>query len=156
MVSYLSVIARPLSKIHVGFFVLRSSLFLILSTFISIMATVLPPPNKRQRTAIAEKAREQQNIDQIPENLGSIRVQFYDQANSGEATGAPISIPVADATVRNLELLLNTLQRNVGGAKTTSCSLSPTMFFPMLNMARIHMNEYPIVLPAILALLFST
>ncbi len=77
------------------------------------MATVLPPPSKRQRTAIAEKAREQQDVDAIPGDLGSIRVHFYEQS-TGQATGAPVAIPVADATVKNLELLLNTLQGNVG------------------------------------------
>ena len=78
------------------------------------MATVLPPPSKRQRTAVAEKAKEQQEIESIPNNLGSIRVLFVDQG-TGQSSGAPVSIPVADATARNLELLLNTLQRNVGG-----------------------------------------
>lgn len=76
------------------------------------MATILPPPSKRQRTAVADKAREQQDVDRTPENLGSVRVQFFDQA-IGQHTGAPVSIPVADATVKNLELLLNTLQGNV-------------------------------------------
>ena len=76
------------------------------------MATILPPPSKRQRTAVADKAREQQDVDRTPENLGSVRVQFFDQA-TGQHTGAPVSIPVADATVKNLELLLNTLQGNV-------------------------------------------
>ena len=78
------------------------------------MATVLPPPSKRQRTAVAEKAKEQQEIESIPNNLGSIRVQFVDQG-TGQSSGAPVSIPAADATAKNLELLLNTLQRNVGG-----------------------------------------
>lgn len=91
----------------------------LVSTFDSIMATTLPPPTKRQRTAVAEKAREQQDIDTIPNNLGSIRVQFYDQA-SGQCTGPAVSVPVADATVKNLELLLNTLQRNVGVPITLS------------------------------------
>lgn len=77
------------------------------------MATIIPPASKRQRIAVAEKAREQQDIDSIPDNLGSIRVQFVDESN-GQPTGAPVSIAVADATVRNLELLLNTLQSNVG------------------------------------------
>lgn len=75
------------------------------------MTTVLPPPSKRQRTAVAEKAREQQEIESIPNDLGSIRVQFVDQG-TGQSSGAPVSIPVADATAKNLELLLNTLQRN--------------------------------------------
>ncbi|KAI4089300.1 MAG: hypothetical protein LQ344_005518 [Seirophora lacunosa] len=75
------------------------------------MATVLPPPSKRQRTLVAEKAREQQDVDTIPSDLGSVRVHFYDQS-TGKPTGAPVAIPVADATVKNLELLLNTLQGN--------------------------------------------
>lgn len=77
------------------------------------MATVLPPPNKRQKTAIAEKAREQQDVDAIPNDLGSVRIHFFDQS-TGRPTGAPVAVPVADATVKNLELLLNTLQGNVG------------------------------------------
>lgn len=76
------------------------------------MATVLPPPTKRQKTAIAEKAQKQQDVEVIPSGLGSIRVQFSSQAN-GQPVGAPVSMPVADATVKNLELLLNTLQGNV-------------------------------------------
>ena len=77
------------------------------------MATLLPPPTKRQKTEIAEKARLQQEIQSIPDNLGSIRVQFFDQA-TGSATGPAVSVPVADANVKNLETLLNTLQGNVG------------------------------------------
>ena len=76
------------------------------------MATILPPPSKRQKTAVAEKAREQQNVENIPDGLGSIRVHFSNQAN-GQSVGTPVSVPVADATVKNLELLLNTLQGNV-------------------------------------------
>lgn len=77
------------------------------------MATLVPPPSKRQKREIAEKARQQQEIESIPDNLGSIRVQFFDQA-TGEATGPAVAVPVADATVKNLETLLNTLQGNVG------------------------------------------
>lgn len=77
------------------------------------MATLLPPPSKRQKTDLAEKARLQQDIQSIPDDLGSVRVQFFDQA-TGSATGPAVSVPVADATVKNLETLLNTLQGNVG------------------------------------------
>lgn len=77
------------------------------------MATLLPPPTKRQRTDIAEKSHHQQEIQSIPDNLGSVRVQFFDQA-TGSATGPAVSVPVADASVKNLETLLNTLQGNVG------------------------------------------
>ena len=76
------------------------------------MATSVPPPSKRQRTAITEKAREQQDVDIIPANLGSIRVQFVDQA-TGQSSGAPVLLAVTDATVKNLELLLNKQQHNV-------------------------------------------
>ena len=76
------------------------------------MATVLPPPSKKQRLADAETAKTQQEIDSIPSNLGSIRVQFFDQS-SGKPTGGPVSIPVADASVKNLELLVNSLLGNV-------------------------------------------
>lgn len=77
------------------------------------MATVLPPPSKRQKRETAENARLQQEVQSIPADLGSIRVQFFDQI-TGDATGAPVSIPIADASVKNLETLVNTLQGNVG------------------------------------------
>ena len=77
------------------------------------MATIAPPPPKRQRTAVAERAKAQQELDVIPRDLGSVRIQFFDQS-TGKASAAPVSAPVAEATVKNLELLLNTLQKNVG------------------------------------------
>lgn len=77
------------------------------------MATVLPPPSKRQKVALAEKKVAEEADRQIPEDLGNVTVQFVDQTN-GQVTGAPIAIPVAEATSSNLEQLLNTLQRNVG------------------------------------------
>ena len=76
------------------------------------MATLFPPPSKRQKRETAEKAQQQQTIEQIPDDLGSIRVQFLDQA-TGTATGPAVSVPVVDATVKNLETLLNTLQGKV-------------------------------------------
>ena len=83
------------------------------------MATTLPPPSKRQRTAVAELSRTQQDVDTIPDDLGSVRVHFLDQA-TGQSAGPPVSVSVRDATVKNLELLLNALQRNVGVPRTTS------------------------------------
>ena len=77
------------------------------------MATVLPPPSKRQKLEATEKARHQADITTIPDNLGSIRVQFVEQS-TGTATGPAVSVPVQDATVKNLETLLNRLQGNVG------------------------------------------
>jgi ribosome assembly protein 4 len=84
------------------------------------MATLLPPPSKRQKLETAEKARLQQEIESIPDNLGSVRVQFFDQA-TGSATGPSVSVPVADANIKNLETLLNTLQGNVGTHEWFDC-----------------------------------
>ena len=75
------------------------------------MATVIPPPSKRRRVEVAEKARQQQEIQAIPDGLGNIRIQFVDL--KGQKTGPPVSVPLADASVKNLELLLNTLEGNV-------------------------------------------
>ena len=102
------------------------------------MTTVLPPPSKRQKLEIAERAREQQEIGAIPEGLGSVRVQFFDQT-TGKATGGAVSIPVVDATVRNLELLLNSLQGNV------RVQASPSK--DILKSARTHPKESHTALP---------
>ncbi|KAI9739772.1 MAG: hypothetical protein M1834_006492 [Cirrosporium novae-zelandiae] len=75
------------------------------------MATILPPPSKRQKVAAAAKAREQQDIGGIPEGLGHVRVQFVDQS-TGQPTTSPVAIAVSDSTVKNLELLLNGLLGN--------------------------------------------
>ncbi|KAK2731589.1 hypothetical protein FQN57_003285 [Myotisia sp. PD_48] len=75
------------------------------------MATVLPPPSKRQRREASEKSRHQQEVDSIPDDAGTIRVQFFDQS-TGQSSGPAVAIPLADSTVRNLEILLNTLQGN--------------------------------------------
>jgi len=77
------------------------------------MATVLPPPSKRQRTDAADRARQQQDIEEIPSDAGSLRIQFFD-----ETTGLPIGqthivLAVADANPKNLEVLLNELQGHV-------------------------------------------
>lgn len=76
------------------------------------MTTVPPPPSKRQKTESIERSRVQQEINEIPTDLGSIRIQFFD-ASTGNAAGAPILVPVIDATVKNLELLVNSLQGHV-------------------------------------------
>lgn len=77
------------------------------------MATVLPPPSKRQRIEASEKARVQAEAREIPDGLGSVRVQFVDQS-TGDGSGPAIAVPIANATVKNLETLLNSIQGNVG------------------------------------------
>ena len=76
------------------------------------MSTVLPPPSKRQRTATAARAAEQQDIEEVPSDAGTLRIQFTDE-QTGLKIGAPIMIPVSEATPKNLELLLNTMQEHV-------------------------------------------
>lgn len=70
------------------------------------MATVLPPPSKRQKLAASEKARIQAIPEVIPE--GSIRVQFVDRSTNAP-TGPAVAVPLAQASVKNLEILLNSL-----------------------------------------------
>ncbi|CAG8976638.1 hypothetical protein HYALB_00002154 [Hymenoscyphus albidus] len=73
------------------------------------MSTVLPPPSKRQRTDAAEKARVQQDLEEIPADAGSLRLQFYDETTGLPIGQGPVLVPVADATPKNLELLVNAL-----------------------------------------------
>ena len=80
------------------------------------MATVLPPPSKRQRTEATERARQQQDIEEVPSDAGSLRLQFYDETTGLPIGQGPVLVPVADASPKNLELLLNTLLGNVGSS----------------------------------------
>ena len=76
------------------------------------MATLPPPPSKRQKlTAAASRAAEEE-AQRIPDGLGNVRVQFVD-AGSGKAAGVPVSVPVQQATARNLEALVNEIARSV-------------------------------------------
>lgn len=77
------------------------------------MATVLPPPSKRQRTDALARAREQQDIEEIPSDAGSLRIQFFDETTGLPIGNGPVLVPVADADPKNLELLLNTLMGHV-------------------------------------------
>ena len=106
------------------------------------MTTLLPPPTKRQRTEASEKTRQQQEIESIPADLGSVRVQFFDQA-TGSATGPAVSVPVADANVKNLETLLNTLQGNVSTVDVLRIATKLTSFSFSLS-PRTTMSEYRI------------
>lgn len=76
------------------------------------MATVAPPPSKKQKLAADTKKQKHLDDQQIPPGLGSVRVQFVDQSTD-IPTGGPVSLPVAQANVKNLELLLNSLQDQV-------------------------------------------
>jgi hypothetical protein len=104
------------------------------------MATVLPPPSKRQRLEASEKTRIQAEANEIPDGLGSVRVQFVDQS-TGNETGPAIAVSIANATVKNLEILLNSIQGNVG-------TRTPRRNKSGLNDERIRMKEYHTISPS--------
>lgn len=74
------------------------------------MATVAPPPSKRQKRIAGEdkvvQEEEERLLQQRLEEMGTVRVQFVDQA-TGKTTGPATEIKVAHANVKNLETLLN-------------------------------------------------
>lgn len=72
------------------------------------MATIPPPPSKKQKIAAEVSKTREIEANAVPSGLGSVRVQFVDQA-SGKVTGAPVALPVAQANVKNLERVVNEL-----------------------------------------------
>lgn len=106
------------------------------------MATVAPPPSKRQKLAAVEKAEKKAEDARIPEDLGSVRIQFVDQS-TGKPTGSVVAVPVKDATVKNLETLLNTIQGNV---RSESAHPDWAMLQRPLSLTRVRTppNDYPI------------
>lgn len=67
------------------------------------MATVIPPPSKKQKEA--QKVRE---VDLIPEDLPNVLIKFQ-ASDTGESTGGSIRVP-GGITEKQLEELLNNLQ----------------------------------------------
>lgn len=74
------------------------------------MATVVPPPSKRQRREDLEKQRIQQDVTAALGPVGSFKARFLD--SDGNQTGV-VEVPLADASEKNLSLLLNTLMSRV-------------------------------------------
>ncbi|TQS32026.1 hypothetical protein Golomagni_07671, partial [Golovinomyces magnicellulatus] len=70
------------------------------------MATIVPPPSKRQRREDLEKSRLQQDVTAAAGPVGSFKARFVDP--DGNATEV-VEVPLADASEKNLSLLLNTL-----------------------------------------------
>lgn len=79
------------------------------------MATVLPPPSKRQKRETLERSQIQQDVTPIP-IVGSIRARFLD--SDGKELAETVEIPLADATEKNVSTLLNTLLQRV-------CDITP-------------------------------
>lgn len=78
------------------------------------MATTLPPPSKRQRREDLERTRVQQDATAAAGPAGSFKARFLD--NDGKQLSDVIEVPLADASEKNLSLLLNTLLDRVGPA----------------------------------------
>ncbi len=74
------------------------------------MATILPPPSKRQKRETLERSIEQQDVGNGPSGAGSLRLQFIDEMTGLPITKGPVVVAVKDATPKNLELLVNKLQ----------------------------------------------
>ncbi|EPE06856.1 wd repeat-containing protein [Ophiostoma piceae UAMH 11346] len=72
------------------------------------MATVLPPPPKRQRREEIARTQVQQDITiGLPPDHGSFKARFVDA--DGQQMADVIEVPIADASEKNVSLLLNTL-----------------------------------------------
>ncbi|KAG6040890.1 hypothetical protein E4U41_006738 [Claviceps citrina] len=72
------------------------------------MATVIPPPSKRQRRENLERSAVQQDVTTAMAGpAGSFKARFLD--GDGNQVCDVIEVPLADASEKNLSLLLNTL-----------------------------------------------
>jgi ribosome assembly protein 4 len=79
------------------------------------MATALPPPSKRQKREDLERTRIQQDVTLAASGpVGSFKARFLD--GDGKQMADVIEVPLADASEKNLSLLLNTLMERVGVA----------------------------------------
>lgn len=106
------------------------------------MATVLPPPSKRQRTDAAERAREQQDIEEVPGNAGSLRIQFFDETTGLAIGQSHVVLAVADANPKNLEVLLNELQGHVRNSEAPlALILTETLGLLRIHSISIHVTS---------------
>lgn len=79
------------------------------------MATVVPPPSKRQKREELERSRFQQDVTIAAVGpQGSFKARFLD--GDGKQMADVIEVPLADASEKNLSLLLNTLMSRVSSA----------------------------------------
>ncbi|KAG7146813.1 Ribosome assembly protein 4 like [Verticillium longisporum] len=81
------------------------------------MATILPPPSKRQRREELERTTIQQDVTAVaPGEDGSFKARFVD--GDGKQLAEVIEVPLADASEKNLSLLVNTLLDKVRKGKS--------------------------------------
>lgn len=76
------------------------------SLFKSLMATVIPPPTKRQKKTLQES----QEAKIIPDDVPNVLIRFK-AADSGEMVGGSLRVP-GGITEKQLEELLNTLNKD--------------------------------------------
>lgn len=98
------------------------------------MATVLPPPSKRQKTELAARARDQVSPPRAPPE-GLQRIQFRD-ADTGAAHGPVVTVSLADLHSKNLSLLLNSLLGH-----TDPADRLPYRFYNPLGDGEFDQNE---------------
>lgn len=80
------------------------------------MATVVPPPSKRQKREDLERSQIQQDVTVAAAGpAGSFKARFLD--GDGKQMADVIEVPLADASEKNLSLLLNTLMARVRGTE---------------------------------------
>lgn len=76
------------------------------------MATIVPPPSKRQKREELERSQIQQDVTALASGpAGSFKARFLD--GDGKQMADVIEVPLADASEKNLSLLLNTLLARV-------------------------------------------
>jgi len=76
------------------------------------MATAAPPPSKRQKREQIERTQTQQDVTPIlATDLGSFKAHFVD--SDGNQLADVIEINFADASEKNVSVLLNTLLERV-------------------------------------------
>ncbi|KAI1335600.1 WD40 repeat-like protein [Xylariaceae sp. FL0016] len=71
------------------------------------MATIAPPPSKRQRREALGRSQVQQDVTPVAIEAGSFKARFVD--SDGNQLADMIEVSLADATEKNVSLLLNTL-----------------------------------------------
>ena len=77
------------------------------------MATILPPPSKRQRREDLQRTQIQQDVTPFTDGpAGSFKARFLD-SDGKQVTKDVVEVPLADASEKNLSLLLNTLLERV-------------------------------------------
>mmetsp|Transcript_6083 Transcript_6083/g.7652 ORF Transcript_6083/g.7652 Transcript_6083/m.7652 type:complete len:101 (+) Transcript_6083:35-337(+) len=67
------------------------------------MATVIPPPSKKQK----KEAQQVREVDLVPEDLPNVLIKFQ-ASDTGESIGGSIRVP-GGITEKQLEQLLNQL-----------------------------------------------